>query len=62
MEPPLRAGRLAGRPLRAPSLPQPGWPWPLAPGSRRAGLYTSPPPPPLPPGCKCTGASLSPSS
>eukprot|EP00969_Alexandrium_andersonii_P226375 9996625-Alexandrium_andersonii.AAC.1 len=57
MEPPQRAGRPAGRPLRAPSLPLQAWPRRLARGSRCSGLYTSGRRRLPPPGCRSSATS-----
>eukprot|EP00969_Alexandrium_andersonii_P196488 8680902-Alexandrium_andersonii.AAC.1 len=59
MEPPLRAGRLAGRLLRAPSLPPQASPWPRARGSSCSGPSTSGRRLRLPRGCRSSATSRS---
>eukprot|EP00969_Alexandrium_andersonii_P266610 11783492-Alexandrium_andersonii.AAC.1 len=62
MEPPLRAGRPVGLPLREQSLPPRASRWPRAPGSRCSGLCISERRRPPPPGCKSSETSPSTSS
>eukprot|EP00969_Alexandrium_andersonii_P357872 15449782-Alexandrium_andersonii.AAC.1 len=57
MEPPLRAGRPAGRLLRAPSLPRQVLPRRRGLGSRCSGLRTNGRLRRPPPGCKSSATS-----
>eukprot|EP00969_Alexandrium_andersonii_P085866 3786160-Alexandrium_andersonii.AAC.1 len=62
MEPPPRAGRPVGRPLREQSLPLQASRWPRAHGSRCSGLYISARRRPPPLGCRSSERSPSTSS